>query len=456
MSDANSLRREAFRAAIQAFLDERLEERCGKLAPDDPKREQLIAQFQFVVWLEDAARRVSWIQVVTHSLKAMHPDARGSNLYCDPLLLASRLEIGSHLLDKHFSCDVVGNAAALDVYKFLRLKVGGQSLLDAMLARDADLLAALSDDSQQAQALVRAFSSLVSPRGVLASHTRAKQVYWLVDNDANDNRAYHLLAPLFATSLTHQVYAKIVWDRFGDEKHDPQAARQAHREGKDHPHGYSMYPGLLIQKLGGTKPQNISQLNSERHGENYLLGSLPPVHGTLYPLKAPYWTNSVFERFGELKSVREMTGNFRRFLESEPPANRETRLKREIFMDVLLDELLVFSLALQTRFPAGWTQNPKCMLEENEKLWLDPGRVEIDNNFKQKWQWMDWPGVVGKRFGNWLNEQLGEVLPFDDDEQREWQKVLLRNMGLANRLYQMRTEFDAPHYIPTIPARKTS
>ncbi|MDR1228817.1 MAG: type I-F CRISPR-associated protein Csy1 [Azoarcus sp.] len=454
MPDTKLSRREAFRAVIRSFLDERLEERCEKLVPDDPKRAQLIEQFQFATWLKDAARRVSWIQAATHSLKAIHPDARGSNLYCDPLSLMPRTEIGSHLLDEHFSCDVVGNAGALDVYKFLRLKVADQSLLDAILVQDVDLLAALSDDPLQAKTWASAFASLVSPRGAPTSHTRAKQVYWLIDGDANDNQAYHLLAPLFATSLTHQVYARIVRDRFGDEKHDLKAARQARREGKDHPCGYCTYPELLVQKLGGTKPQNISQLNSERHGENYLLGSLPPSPWMQYLPKAPYRTNSVFTRFGKLKSVRKMTENFRHFLETDPPDNRETRLKREVFMDALLDELLIFSHALQTR-PAGWTQNPECELEENEKLWLDPKRAETDVDFNQKWQWMDWPGVVGERFGNWLNEQLGETLPFGDDEQREWQKALLRNMGWENRLHQMRTQLDAPHYIPTIPARKT-
>ena len=41
------------------------------------------------------------------------------------------------------------------------------------------------------------------------------------------------------------------------------------------------YASLAVQELGGTKPQNISQLNSERRGDNYLLASLPPVWKTV-------------------------------------------------------------------------------------------------------------------------------------------------------------------------------
>ena len=155
---------ESFRAAAHAFIRERLQAKLDKLADDDSKRQELLAQHEPSVWLEDAARRVQQIQAVTHSLKPIHPDARGTNLYVEPAQLAPLAELGSHALGTDFAGDVVGNAAALDVYKFLKLQVGGKNLLAALLAEDAAALQALHDEPAQAKTLRDAFVSLTTAR----------------------------------------------------------------------------------------------------------------------------------------------------------------------------------------------------------------------------------------------------------------------------------------------------
>lgn len=115
----------AFRNTIEHFLKERLDAKLDKLQADDPKRADLIAQHRRETWLADAARRVMQIQIVTHTLKPIHPDARGTNLFCAPHDLPAHTEVGSHVLGRDFSSDVVGNAAALDVFKLLKLQVEG-------------------------------------------------------------------------------------------------------------------------------------------------------------------------------------------------------------------------------------------------------------------------------------------------------------------------------------------
>lgn len=96
--------------------------------------------------------RVTQIQCATHTLKPIHPDARGSNLYVLPQNLPSLTEVGTHCLGANYRDDVVGNAAALDVYKFLTLQHQGQTLLQLACVEDADFLAALSNDAKEAQA----------------------------------------------------------------------------------------------------------------------------------------------------------------------------------------------------------------------------------------------------------------------------------------------------------------
>lgn len=288
-------RQAAFRNTIEHFLKERLDAKLDKLPADDPKRPDLIAQHGRKTWLADAARRVAQIQIVTHTLKPTHPDARGTNLFRTPHDLPPHSEVGSHVLGQDFSSDVVGNAAALDVFKLLKLQVAGRALLTWMQDRDPDLLAAVSDDADQASEWLNAFTAITAPRSAMpSSHTLAKQLYWLTGEDPADDGQYHLLAPLYSSALAHAVFQTINEDRFGEAG---KLARQARREHRDHDTGYREYPDLAVQKFGGTKPQNISQLNSERGGNNYLLASRPPKWKTL-AVKAPLHTDSVFPRFG--------------------------------------------------------------------------------------------------------------------------------------------------------------
>lgn len=440
----------SWKDAIATFISERLKTKLEKLKDDDPKRPELLEQHNLNTWIADASRRVVQIQAVTHSLKPIHPDARGTNLYVEPANLPALAELGSHALGEHFVGDVVGNAAALDVYKFLKLEVNGRSLLAALLAQDADALAALDTDPRQAQALRDAFVSLTQPRaGGPSSHSLAKQLYWLTGDDACADADYTLLAPLYATSLAHAVHTQVQEDRFGEAN---KAARQARRERKAHDGVFHDYPGLAVQSMGGTKPQNISQLNSERRGMNYLFSSLPP-QWQASTVRLPVHVESVFDRlFIARPEVRHTVQVLRRFLESDPEPNLATRQHREALLDTLLDELVSLAAELQQLLPPGWSRDDERFekLDDNQKLWLDPLRAELpeEAEFASKWLWMDWPAEIGKAFARWVNEQLRDRLPVGDAEAREWEKVLLTDEdGFKQQLRELRDTLDAPHYL---------
>lgn len=451
MSESPQDRRSQFRAAIQQFLRERLEGKLDKLGDDDPKRGELLVQFSPEAWLADAAKRVAQIQTVTHSLKPIHPEARGTNLYCPPASLAPRPEVGSHVLGADFAGDVVGNAAALDVYKFLRLVVEGRPLLAWLQQGDADAVAALSDDAELAQTWADAFRSVTEPASEIpASHVLAKQLYWLVGEDPMVDEDFQLLAPLYASSLAHRVFQTINEDRFGDQAKE---AQQARRERRAYAGVVRDYPHLAVQKFGGTKPQNISQLNSERGGSNYLLGSLPP-HWKSPKFSAPWFVESVFTLFGRSQDVWPVVRTLREFLQSDPPPGKETSIRRDALIDSLIAALTVFARQFHTTLPAGWTLDTRCRLPEDERLWLDPGRVEAredgDDAFCSKWFQMGWPAGIGRRFGNWLNRQLeGGDLLLGDVEARRWQDELLLNQEWAEHLFTLRGLLDAPQYIST-------
>ena len=436
---------DSFKDAVHAFIQMRLQAKLEKMGDEDSKRQELCSQHDPAFWLEDAARRVQQIQAVTHSLKPIHPDARGTNLYVEPAQLAPLQEVGSHVLGSEFASDVVGNAAALDVYKLLKLQVGGQNLLAALQAHDAGALQALHEDAEPAKALRDAFVSLTAARaGGLSSHARAKQLYWLQGDDATDDAQFALLAPLYATSLAHAVYGEIQEHRFGEAN---KAARTARRARKAHDGEFHDYPNLAVQKMGGTKPQNISQLNSERGGVNYLLSSLPPVWKAS-AVRLPVRASSIFDKlFIARPEVRDTLRAMRQFLESDPPPNIETRERRAAYTDTLMDELVSCAGELQQLMQPGWSKDDERFqdLAYEEQLWLDPLRAELPDQaeFAQAWLRMEWPQEIGKRFRRWLNLQLQNRLPVGDVEARFWAKELLTDEdGFQQQLRELRRKID--------------
>ena len=424
MSTLDPGRQVELRAVVSGFLTGRLDSKLEKLKPDDPKHAELRQQFDPQTWLDDAARRVVQLQAVTHAqpvtytLKLLRPENKGTSLLIAPSSLPSLPLVGSHCLGEHADMDVIGNAAALDVYQFLKLEHTGQTLLSLCEARDPDLAAVLSPESATAEAWMAAFSGLTVARGKTSSRTNAKQLFWLVGQDPHDDAGYHLLAPLYPTSLVHRVYATVQDDRFSDAA---KAARQARRDGTHSERPVHEYTDLAIQKLGGSNQQNISQLNAKRHGVNYLFASLPPNWRSL-AVRPLLGVTSLFDRFGSRRPVREPATKLRRFLESNPASNQATRAHVTDLVNTLVDELLYFSAELRS-LPPGWSQLPECQLSAAQRHWLDPWAPATDGDTPQDAD--DTANAIADQFANWLNHRLRDPLPVGDPEFAAWRKLAL-------------------------------
>ncbi len=417
-----------FRAAITAFIETRKE---AKLKGKEDDFDSAL-KYVYETWLSDAARRVSQIQAVTHVLKATHPDARGSSLHAPPDTLPQHDEIGTHSLGADYVDDVVGNAAALDVYKFLKIEVEGRRLLDWMIARDADLKSALHPDADIASAWIDAFAALIRADGVSCSHATAKQVYWLTGDNALEDGAYQLLQPMFSSSLAHSVHVRIQDARFGEPNTE---ARKAYRAKEAHDLPYLDYRALVARKLGGTKPQNISQLNSERGGVNYLLASLPPKWARESPQRL-LRLKTTPDRFTYFEDVRQRVAELASFLLTDPDKTMETRLRREAMERSLGELMSAFAASMEASHEPGWTRAPDCTLPLCEQIWLDPERSELpvrehpdhpewtqqDMDFNAACERGDWPDEVAGIFANWLNGKLREagLNTVGDTESRHW------------------------------------
>ena len=415
-----NLRQVQLRALIETFLNERLGSKLEKLEPDDPKKAQEEEKFSISSWIPNAAQRSGSLQYVTHTLKPTHGDAKGSQLKVELQSLPALDEVGSHCLGAVYELDVVGNAAYLDVHKFLKLEHEGQTLRELVCANDADLGAVFSSNPEEADSLLQTFAAMLQPRGTPASHGYAKQLYWRVKDDAHDDASYHLIAPLFGSALAHNVWQTLQEHRFGDTA---KAARQARKEGADSDTPVHEYPHLAVRKMGGTKPQNISQLNSERGGNNPLLASLPPLWQTRE--QVPLSSRRLMARFGYRPEVKQTLQQLRKFLESKPPANLHTRQHRDAMVFDLLDEWLQLSTTLRTVAP-GWSQRPECQLSAVQKHWLDPeGVAQAASNTAIRLPDVDDTlDALAEDLARWLNAQLRDPLPLGDPEFEHWRKLV--------------------------------
>jgi CRISPR-associated protein Csy1 len=415
-------RSEAFRSAIAAFIDSQREAKLnGK------EHANAASKHDYGTWLADAARRVRQLQAATHVLKATHPSARGSNLNVQPSELPAHVEIGTHVLGSSYAEDVaVDNAAALGLLKFLKLEVEGRCLLDWVQSRDPDMRQALHRDEATAESWMAAFS-LVRNDLQPATHKAAKQLYWLVGDDPADDTQYYLLQPLFSSSLAHAVHAEIQDARFGDLN---KAARQARRDKQPFEGTYRNYSNLVTRKLGGTKPQNISQLNSERGGVNYLLASLPPRWTQARAIRL-LGQESAVEQFGWRREVRDLVNQLAAFLLTDPDPTEPTRHKRKGIEQALGAQLAAFASIVQDSHEPGWTRDPNCQLPQCEQLWLDPGRIELpprdehladDLAFNAAYTFGQWPDDVASRFAHWVNARLHDagLVTVSVAEHRHW------------------------------------
>ena len=419
------------KAVINAFFQERLEPRLKKLKPEDEEgRQKLLFDNCPENWIPGAAQRVKKIQKVTHAIKYIHPEAKGSCFCTDGNLPPDSLFVGTHTLAGKLSLDVVCDAKQLDVYKFLCLPVGDKTLLDLIADNNPSVAKALSDDLNLARGWISEFACWAEGKdqdvqGAVASHKLAKQIYWpTAEND------YHLLAPLFPTSLVHTVWEGICRDRFSEEA---EAARNAKKARLAYPHGCREYPKLALQRFGGDSgKQNISQLNLKRRGENFLLPSLPPIWKSV-DIRPPLAVNSIFDRiFGSRKRVRELVKALREFLVSveHAGANIRIRNKRAELAGLIRDETFQYAAELRQLAP-GWSASPECLLNSAEQCWLDPERTELDADFASLRQRGDWHDEICRRFGNWLNARLTTPnTPMGAVEAVHWRDVLDEEMRM--------------------------
>ena len=258
--------------AIHRFLSDRkdawLKEKLkGKTEEEKANLEQQANEkYALATWLPDAAKRAKQITLSSHPSKFSHPDAIRFSVIaqnapaCDGYLRSGNVA---------YDLDAYGNAAALDVYTFLCLTMNdGKTVLEHLEQDTPAIQAVMHIPTSSYAELKQGFLCMKQADGAIKTDHLIKQVYFPVAE------GYHLLSLLTPSGLLVQLKQRADKLRFSE---NAKLARDSRKNNRYHEQGYEDLPNLTITSFGGTKPQNISRLNSQNAGKAYLLASVPPT-----------------------------------------------------------------------------------------------------------------------------------------------------------------------------------
>jgi len=418
--DRCQLKLEAFnKAADKQLSAASAEEKSGLEQQLFEQRRELEKKYEVRTWLTDAAARAGQISLVTHAVKYFHGDAKGSSVY-STVRNAETAYLTTATLPSP-AVDAVGNSAALDVAKLLQTEHEGDSLLASLKRGDFSALAALAENEMQAEQWVSGFMQALSDK-TLSTHQLAKQLYFPVSGAGE----YHLLSPLYSSSLAHALYQRISHARYSEAS---VAARKARREGHWHSEAVQYFPDLAVQNMGGTKPQNISCLNSARGGKNHLLRFAPPQWQQ--SLKPPVSHKTFLTAVSP--KVTRVVSDLRRYLHTvyERDNTMEIRQQRAEYVDELIGMIFSYAAEIQSlTVLQGWSQQEDCVLKAAHQLWLDPLRQRTDPDFKLRREGGEWISEIAEDFAHWLNTRLkqDEKLNVGAVEFREWSVLMRRRL----------------------------
>ncbi|WP_432463659.1 type I-F CRISPR-associated protein Csy1 [Agarivorans sp. QJM3NY_33] len=386
------------------------------------------AAFNPVTWLSDAARRAKQISLATHAAKFTHSDAKASSI----LDAGAEQDLMGYVITASLdnkAIDAVGNAAALDVAKLLKITVNNESLIGQLQDKHIDALKAFTEDLVLLSEWQAGFEKALGDEK-LSGHTLTKQLYYPINLQAESKPKYHLLCPLFSSSLAHELHKQVTKTRFGEAKE----VRDARKKGHFHQQLAESFPATAVQNFGGSKPQNISQLNSERYGQSFLLNCAPPTYQT--QSKPPLTHSSIFNREFSYKTSA-LTREFKAFLTglTEQDRNFKTRYKRDYgFVQPLLDSLFNHVVQIQNLTEhAGWASTRECQMKHQHALWLDVYNPSA--KFQAEREKGDWLGVVAHDFSLWLLRKLESKQHYllGDVEHQYFKKLCLHELKAFER-----------------------
>ncbi len=362
---------------IIMFLQERKITKLKK--PGNKTPDEIESDFRIDKWVANASQRSVQLSLVSHPGKFSHPDAKITAILSDAQSRPDGYLRSGNLAVQN---DVLGNAAALDVYAFLCILLNDQRTVLQHLEENSEMLRGLLGASpEQYEQWRTGLLQIKKPDDSQKTDAFVKQVYFPVAD------GYHLLSVLTASGIVSENRDRIREMKFSDAT---KTAREARKKNEPSEIGFNDLLGLLTVKYGGTQPQNISKLNSNNAGQAWLLPSLPPTLSQSH-LKLP--KRDFFESLRWDDELRAIFLGIHRIFTTDYN-NLKIREARKRWYRSLFDWVL-FRASLFQEHPPGWSQKAPVQIPIEQRLWLDQEYFE-DRRLSD-----DWKDSIGQAFAQW-------------------------------------------------------
>lgn len=384
-------------ANITAFLNERkelwLKDRLKK-AKDQAEtaalEQQAVDRFSLAQWLPDAAKRVGQLSMVSHPSKFSHPSAKTSSVIAHAEYNADGYLRSGNL---HYPLDVFGNAAAMDVYKFLSIHLSnGKTVLDNLEQQNELIKSIFTISTANFDDLRNHFLVIKKSGDDNRTDHLVKQVYFPLGEGK-----YHLLSLLTPSGVLTELKAHIDKLRFSDET---KQAKESRKNNQFHESGFADIYDLTITAYGGTQPQNISVLNSQNAGRSYLLSSVPPTleKRSIRLPKTDFFAQCLYrnnfqESYIHLHKLMQLDIN-----------NINVRTAIRNIIQFLIDQVLLAAFRIR-QYEAGWSNaDYYAGLPLIQRIWLD--EINIDKRVEND----DWRDELSREIARWILRSYEHVI----------------------------------------------
>lgn len=328
-------------------------------------------------WFDAMVMHMNECHLASHVGKFTNPDIK-TTVCSHSKKVAGYVTTGGSTcsLDILTPAQYLGSASLL-----LRPVTPDKNVLEAVITRDKELEKELELLSLPIEKLQKKVQEMLedSQKEPEATDTHLRQVYFPIAEGE-----YHLLSVMPSSCLALEMYQRI-------------RAINGHKincydkTSEDYGKPCEEVTGLTMIGFGGSKPLNISALNSRNRGKAYLLSSLPP---SLQEVKVRIPKSDFFKESIWYKSQKIKLYQLHAYMKSTRN-NLKVRRGIRALVHKIMDDVIFTAYQIRAT-GEGWSDDEKyANLPHAQKIWLD-------DIYKEKRKDNDWLQEIAGSFARWV------------------------------------------------------
>lgn len=328
-------------------------------------------------WLKKAAKNSREIKFATNIGKYTNPDipykiSINAKEYCKNSVegYVSTADLQDDNMDAVYrSASVMTPAGIL----LLKLEDGKSVYFHLMENTDFirdEFIKGFDFSSEEYEDIRHEFLMIDEANSIEETSSLLSQVYFPDEEDE-----YHLLSVFNSSSMANAIFNKV-----NSMRQDMFESRNKDSEKAYVP--YSAIKKITQVKIGGTQPQNVSQLNNNNLGRVFLLNNLPRPLFKKEEMQLPYGDFFKYVKYKIDEKVfwefhnGWLAAGYKRADKNNKIVETYTLQKNRInLVMTVIDQILEQAAILRTLEP-GWSANKN--LSVNQQKWLDPNYEDND------------------------------------------------------------------------------